>query len=53
MMLAAGLGRPKFAMQEEEEKGALEGVGLTVELGGDVNAANENGQTAVGRRHRP
>jgi uncharacterized protein len=47
MMAAAGMGRPKFAMQEDEEKDALEAVRLTVELGGDVNATNENGQTAV------
>jgi ankyrin repeat protein len=50
LMAAAGLGRfngnyPEFT--EAEEKNAVEAVQLTLELGDDVNAANEYGQTAL------
>jgi uncharacterized protein len=50
LMMAAGLGRylniaPEYT--EEEEKSALEAAKLAVELGADVNAANEYGWTAL------
>ena len=50
LMAAAGLGRfngnyPEFT--EAEEKNAVEAVQLTLELGNDINAANEYGQTAL------
>lgn len=49
-MMAAGLGRylniaPEYT--EEEEKSALAAAQLAVELGADVNAANEYGWTAL------
>jgi ankyrin repeat protein len=47
LMVAAGLSRPKYAMDEEEEKAALESVKLLAELGADVNAASDSGLTAV------
>jgi ankyrin repeat protein len=46
LMVAAGLGR-REDRTAEEEKASFEGVKLTVELGADVNAANDNGQTAL------
>ena len=49
LMMAAGLGRYLNLSEytEEEEKGALEAAKLAVELGTDVNAANEYGWTAL------
>jgi len=46
LMAAAGIGRTADR-SKEEEKNALEALKLTVEFGGDVNAANRNGLTAM------
>jgi uncharacterized protein len=46
MMAAAGIGRV-VDPNEEEKKGALEAVKLALELGNDVNAANEKRRTAL------
>jgi ankyrin repeat protein len=46
IMAAAGLGRVQD-FTPEEEKSALEAVQLAVELGGDVNALNEQKRTAL------
>ena len=46
LMAAAGISRSEDRTKEEE-KNALEAVELTVELGGDVNATNKNGYTAM------
>ena len=50
LMAAAGAGRfngnyPEFTAAEE--KNAIDAVGLALELGGDINAANDYGQTAL------
>jgi ankyrin repeat protein len=50
LMAAAGAGRfngnyPEFT--EAEEKNAIEAVRLSLELGSDINAVNEYGQTAL------
>ncbi len=47
LMMAAGLGRREDRTEEEEEKRSLEAVKLAVELGADVNATDEIGQTAL------
>jgi uncharacterized protein len=49
LMLAAGLGRGQgvFAKDYATEKELLEAVELLVERGVDVNALNDNGQTAM------
>jgi uncharacterized protein len=49
LMLAAGLGRGQgvFAKDYATEKELLEAVKVLVERGVDVNAANDNGQTAM------
>ncbi|MBI3894419.1 MAG: ankyrin repeat domain-containing protein [Acidobacteria bacterium] len=50
LMAAAGGGRYKGNYEyfsEEEERDALEAVKLALELGGDVNASNDYGQTAL------
>jgi len=46
LMAAAGISRSEDRTREEE-KNALEALKLTVEMGGDVNAANKNGFTAL------
>ena len=46
LMVAAGLGRTSDRT-DKEAKTALEAVKLAVELGADVNATNDNGQTAL------
>ena len=46
LMVAAGLGRVVNESRVTESS-ALEAVKLAVELGGDVNAANESGDTAL------
>ena len=46
LMVATGMGRAEDRT-EEEARSALEAVQLAVELGADVNAANEAGQTAL------
>ena len=46
LMAAAGLGRTSDRT-DDEAKIALEAIKLAVELGADVNAANDNGQTAL------
>jgi len=46
LMVAVGLGRVED-LTPEEEKRALESVQLAIELGADVNAANQDGQTAL------
>ena len=46
LMVAAGLGRYE-ARTDQEHSRALEAVKLAVELGADVNAANEAGQTPL------
>ena len=45
-MAAAGLSRGQD-FTDEDKRISLEAVGLAVELGGDVNAENEDGQTAL------
>ena len=50
LMVAAGVGRRVAGHMDrtaEEERSALEAVKLAVELGADVNAANETGLTAL------
>jgi ankyrin repeat protein len=59
LMVAAGVGHersgigfggqyaPEIARDPDEEKHVLDAVKLNVELGGDVNAVNEKGQTAL------
>ena len=46
LMAAAGMGR-REDRTEEEERSSLEAVKVVVELGGDVNATNQFGQTAL------
>ena len=46
LMAAAGISR-RDDRTKEEERNALEAVKLIVELGGDVNASNQNGLTAM------
>jgi ankyrin repeat protein len=46
LMVAAGLGRVED-LTPEQEKQALEAVQLAMELGGDINAVNQDGQTAL------
>jgi len=46
LMVAAGAARGQD-LSEDEKAIALEGVKLAIELGGDVNAANEDGLTAL------
>ena len=46
LMVAAGMGRVQDFLADEE-KNALEAVKLTIELGGDIKAANIRGQTAL------
>ncbi|MEE8348559.1 MAG: ankyrin repeat domain-containing protein, partial [Acidobacteriota bacterium] len=47
LMVAAGLGRTSDRTDDEEVRTALESVKLAVELGADVNATNDRGQTAL------
>ena len=47
LMAAAGAAREATGWDEEEERKALEAVKLAVELGADVNAADERGRTAM------
>jgi ankyrin repeat protein len=47
LMLAAGMGRFFDPPTEEDRRNALEAAKLAVELGIDVNAANEEGRTAL------
>ena len=46
LMAAAGIGRSEDRTKEDEGN-ALEALKLTLELGGEVNAANRNGLTAM------
>jgi ankyrin repeat protein len=46
LMVAAGMGRLED-LTEGEEKRALEAATLALELGNDVNAANQDGRTAL------
>jgi uncharacterized protein len=46
LMAAAGVGRVE-SRPEEQEKAVIDAVKLTLELGGDVNAADDNGWTAL------
>jgi ankyrin repeat protein len=46
LMAAAGISRSEDRTKEEE-KNALDALKLTVEMGGDVNATNKNGFTAM------
>jgi ankyrin repeat protein len=47
LMAAAGLGRPKYPLEESEQKGVLEASELAAELSPDVNVVNEAGQSAL------
>ena len=46
LMTAAGVGRSE-AFTEEQQRDALEAIKMIVELGADVNAANDIGRTAL------
>ena len=47
LMVASGMGRLEDLTEEEEQK-ALEAARLTLEFGNNVNAANQDGRTALG-----
>jgi ankyrin repeat protein len=48
LMAAAGVvWGPDEELTEQQEKNALEAVKVAVELGGDINATNKNGRTAL------
>lgn len=47
VMVAAGIGREREPRTDEEKQRFLEALKLTVLLGGDVNAVDSNGRTAL------
>ena len=47
VMVAAGVGRERQQRSEEARKNFLEAANLAVLLGGDVNAVNQEGRTAL------
>jgi ankyrin repeat protein len=47
LMAAAGVGRLEDNLTPDEQARALDAVKLAVELGNDVNAANDDGRTAL------
>jgi uncharacterized protein len=47
LLIAAGVGRERENYSEEDQKRFLESVKLTLLLGGDVNATNAQGRTAL------
>ncbi len=47
LMVASGIGREREPRTEDEKKRFLEAMKLNVMLGGDVNAVDKNGRTAL------
>jgi ankyrin repeat protein len=47
LMVAAGVGRERETLSEDQHQRFLEAVKLSVMLGGDVNARNKEGRTAL------